>query len=450
MTSEDPDPASPPQRVRRADPVDQNTILNLLLVLIFVLVGGVFAASEMALVSLRQGQLTSLEKQGSRGAKVASLARDPNTFLAAVQIGVTVAGFLSAAYGASTLAPDFAPVLTSIGLPDGAADNVALVLMTLLIAYLSLVLGELVPKRFALQRSAGVALAVAPPLAKFATIMKPVIWFLSVSTNAVVRILGGNPHATNEAMTEDELRDLVGAHESLELDERQILKDVFAATERSVKEVMRPRGSVDFISAQLSLADAIASVRGLPHSRYPVTGASVDDIVGFVHVRDLFDSSSNPPTSTVGDIARDIPVLPGTNRILPAMSLMRREGVHIALVVDEYGGTDGIVTLEDIIEELIGEIRDEYDLQDSFSQTDPTQAGVFDASLSIEDFSEIAGIGLEDGPYETVAGYIIDKLGRIPSVGDTVTIDTSVIEVRALDGHRVAEVQIKSARTDDR
>ncbi len=143
-----------------------------------------------------------------------------------MQIGVTVAGFLSAAYGASTLAPDFAPVLTALGLSDGAADNVALVLMTLLIAYLSLVLGELVPKRFALQRSAGLAVAVAPPLSRFATVMKPVIWFLSISTNAVVRVLGGNPHATNEAMSEEELRDLVGAHESLELDERQILKDV--------------------------------------------------------------------------------------------------------------------------------------------------------------------------------------------------------------------------------
>ncbi len=188
--------------------MDVNTIINLALVLIFVLVGGVFAATEMALVSLRPSQLARLEQEGARGAKVASLARDPNTFLAAVQIGVTVAGFLSAAYGASTLAPDVSPALTAVGLSDGAADNVALVLMTLLIAYLSLVLGELVPKRFALQRSAGLAVAVAPPLSRFATVMKPVIWFLSISTNAIVRILGGNPHATNEAMSEEELRDL--------------------------------------------------------------------------------------------------------------------------------------------------------------------------------------------------------------------------------------------------
>jgi len=429
--------------------MDQNTILNLALVVLFVLVGGVFAATEMALVSLRPSQLAQLERQGARGAKVASLARDPNTFLAAVQIGVTVAGFLSAAYGASTLAPDVAPVLTSLGLPDGAADNVALVLMTLLIAYLSLVLGELVPKRFALQRSAGLARAVAPPLGRFATVMKPVIWFLSISTNAVVRLLGGNPHATNEAMSEEELRDLVGAHESLEVDERQILKDVFDATERSVKEVMRPRGTVAFIPAELNLPEAIAAVRGKPHSRYPVTGESVDDIVGFVHIRDLLDSAASPPASTVRDIARDIPVLPGTNRILPAMSQMRREGVHIALVVDEYGGTDGIVTLEDIVEELVGEIRDEYDELDESSHAEPRRTGIVAASLTIEDFADVTGIALEDGSYETVAGYVIDRLGRIPDVGDSINVDDSVIEVKSLDGHRIAEIEVQPAVVDD-
>lgn len=426
--------------------MDQNTVINLALVLVFVLVGGVFAATEMALVSLRESQLSRLELQGNRGAKVASLARDPNTFLAAVQIGVTVAGFLSAAYGASTLAPDVAPVLASSGLSDGAADTVALVLMTLVIAYMSLVLGELVPKRFALQRSAGLALAVAPPLAKFATVMKPVIWFLSLSTNAVVRILGGDPHATSEEMSEEELRDLVGAHEGLEAVERQILQDVFAATERTVKEVMRPRGRVEFISAHTSIADAIATVHKLPHSRYPVTDKSVDDVIGFVHVRDLLESTSRPEIATVADITREIPLLPSTNRILPAMSQLRRQGVHIALVVDEYGGTDGIVTLEDIVEELVGEIRDEYDLPDELmTQTSRSQAGVFEANLNIEDFASLSGLELTDGSYETVAGFVVHELGRMPAVGDVVTVGVSMLEVTAIDGRRIAEVKLTSA-----
>jgi len=422
--------------------MDQQTLLNFGLVLVFVLVGGVFSATEMALVSLRPSQLDRLEQQGSRGAKVASLARDPNRFLAAVQIGVTVAGFLSAAYGASTLAPDVAPIFTGLGMPDGAADNVALVVMTLVIAYLSLVLGELVPKRFALQKSAGLATAVAPPLSRFATVMRPVIWFLSLSTNAVVRLLGGDPHATNEEMSEDELRDLVGGHEGFEDDERKIVQDVFAATQRTVKEVMQPRHSVVFLSASTSLAEAATNVRDMPHSRYPVTGSSVDDILGFVHVRDLLQAEGDR-TSTIGSLARDIPVLPGTNRILPAMAQMRNDGVHIALVVDEYGGTDGIVTLEDLVEELVGEIRDEYDLPGEPDEShEVRREGVFDGGLNIEDFAEITGIELVDGSYETVAGFVIDQLGRMPEVGDMVEVGDAALTVAELDGRRISQISV--------
>lgn len=423
--------------------MDQYTLINVGLVLVFLLVGGVFAATEMALVSLRESQLGRLEQQGSRGAKVASLARDPNTFLAAVQIGVTVAGFLSAAYGASTLAPDVAPLLVSVGLPEGAADTIALVGMTLFIAYLSLVLGELVPKRFALQRSAGLALAVAPLLARFATLMRPVIWLLSMSTNVVVRVLGGDPHARGEVMTDEELRDLVGAHEGLGVDERRILRDVFAASDRSVKEVMRPRGEVDFLEGDQPIAVAIDAVRQLPHSRYPVTGSSVDDVIGFVHVRDLLDPEALSTGVRVADVMREIVVLPNTNRVLPALSQLRREGVHIALVIDEYGGTDGIVTLEDLIEELVGEIRDEYDLPETDQHL--TQTGdhkIADGGLNIEDFAKQTGIELEDGSYETVAGYVIERLGRMPSVGDTVEVGERRLRVNEMHGHRIATLEI--------
>ena len=422
--------------------MDQQTLLNLALVVAFVLIGGVFAATEMALVSLRPSQLDQLENDGSRGAKVASLARDPNTFLAAVQIGVTVAGFLSAAYGASTLAPDFAPVLTGLGLSDNAADNVALVLMTLLIAYLSLVLGELVPKRFALQKSAGLAKVVAPPLSRFATLMRPIIWLLSVSTNLVVRVLRGDPHAVNDQMSEDELRDLVGGHEGLADDERRIMRDVFSATKRTVKEVMQPRHNVDFLTASMTLGDAATAVRDQPHSRYPVTGTSVDDVLGFVHVRDLLQADLDSK-ALVGSLTRDIPVLPGTNRILPAMASMRSEGVHIALVVDEYGGTDGIVTLEDLVEELVGEIRDEYDGPDEPDEPhEGRRDGMFDAGLNIEDFSELTGIELVDGAYETVAGFVIDQLGRMPEVGDVVEVADATLRVDELDGRRIARIEV--------
>jgi putative hemolysin len=419
--------------------MDSQTLLNVGLVLLFVLVGGVFAATEIALVSLRDSQLTALERKGARGARVAQVARDPNRFLAAVQIGVTVAGFLSAAYGGSTLAPDLAPYLVDLGLGEDAAQTTALVVLTLVIAYLSLVLGELVPKRLALQKSAGVSLAVAPVLDRFATLMRPVIWLLSLSTNALVRLLGGDPHATSEQLTEEELRELVSTHEDLEEDERRILSDVFAATETSVKEVMRPRMDVTFVAGDLTLAEAAVEVRDLPYSRYPVTGEGFDDVLGLLHVRDLLGIDADPDR-LVRDVCRPVLMVPGTKLVLPTVTTMRQEGMHLAVVVDEYGGTDGIVTLEDIVEELIGDIRDEYDVEDRAPSGDPSD---IDGGTSLEDFADDTGIVLRDGGYETVAGYAIALLGHIPAVGERVGVEGGTLEVTEVVGSRVTRLQLR-------
>lgn len=422
--------------------MDSQTWGNIALVLLFILIGGVFAGTEIALVSLRGTQINRLEHQSARGARVAAVARDPNRFLAAVQIGVTVAGFFSAAYGASTIAPDFAPAFETLGASPALATTLALVLLTLVIAYLSLVLGELVPKRIALQSSAKVALAVAPPLDRFATVMRPVIWLLSASTNLLVRLFGADPSATSEEMSEAELRDLVIAHQGLPEDERRIVADVLEATDRSVAEVMRPRGEVRFVAADLTLAEALAQVRDQPWSRYPVTGEDFDDVLGFLHIRELVDAQDRTGLR-VRDVMREIVVLPGTNKLLPSLSRMRREGVHIAVVVDEYGGTDGIVTLEDLVEELVGDIRDEYDIVGSSgAEAREGTAGSFDAGITIEEFTELTGVVLADGPYETVAGYVVARLGRLGVVGDTVDVDGHRIEVAAVDGRRISRVRM--------
>ena len=419
--------------------MDTQTLVNLGLVLVFVLVGGVFAATEIALVSLRESQITAMEGKSARGSRVARVARDPNRFLAAVQIGVTVAGFLSAAYGGSTLAPDLAPYLEQLGLAEPAAETTALVVLTLFIAYLSLVLGELVPKRLAMQKSAGVSLAVAPVLDRFATLMRPVIWLLSVSTNALVRLLGGDPNATNEQLSEQELRELVSTHDALTEQERRMLSDVFAATETNLKEVMRPRGDVTFFAGDVTLDDAARQIRDLPYSRYPVTGDGFDDVVGFLHVRDLLGVTPGDGRR-VSDACRPILMLPGTNRVLPTVATMRHEGVHLAVVVDEYGGTDGIVTLEDLVEELVGEIRDEYDADDDAASRDPS---CLDGGTSLEDFAKATGIELEDGGYETVAGYVIARLGHIPAAGEQVDVDGGVLRVAAVEGNRITHLTLE-------
>jgi len=419
-----------------------DTLLNIGLVFAFILLGGLFAAAEIALVSLREGQLRTLRERGKRGQIVARLAKDPNRFLAAVQVGVTLFGFLSAAFGGATLAGELAPHLEGLGVPQQVAEVAALVLITLVISYFSIVLSELAAKRLALQRAEGVALAFGPALDRIARISKPLIWLLSRSTDFVVRLLGGDPKAAREKMSDEELRHLVTSHEALSAEERQIVEDVFEAGDRQIREVMVPRTEVDFVDASMPVFRAVRFAQDKPHSRYPVMRGSADDIVGFIHVRDLFSPAVNGRSLRVGDIARDTLRLPGTRQVLAALTDMRREGVHLAIVVDEYGGTDGIVTLEDLVEELVGEIRDEYDAEAGHTLRLVSGDVELDGLLNLDAFSDETGIELPDGPYETVAGYIMFCLGRVPQIGDSCSIDGHHLSVVEVDGRRVSRIRV--------
>ena len=422
--------------------------LNIVMVVVFVLIGGAFSGAEIALVSLRESQVRAMgENGGRRGKAVQRLLSDPNRFLAAVQVGVTLAGFFSAAFGASTLSRPFAAWLVGLGLREGLAGTLALVLVTIAISYLSLVVGELTPKRLALQRAEGFSLLVAAPLNAIATLSRPVIWLLSKSTNVLVRLLGGDPAASGESISQEELRDLVTAHESLSSDERRLIGEVFRAGDREVREVMTPRTEVDFLDASMTASRAAKQVSDSSHSRYPVVGRDEDDVLGFVHVRDLL--LPNHPAgraATVGDLVRDVKRLPGTAGVLTALSEMRRENQHLAIVVDEYGGTDGIVTLEDLIEEVIGEIYDEYD-EDVAGEGEERPDGPHevDGLLNLDDFREVTGLQLPEGPYETVAGYVLAELGRLPVVGDTVEVEGRTLTVLELDGRRIARLSVGPA-----
>ncbi|XAS63848.1 hemolysin family protein [Pseudarthrobacter sp. So.54] len=423
--------------------MDSGTLVNFLLVLFFVLLGGVFAGTEMALVSLRESQVRQIEKGGKGGARTAALARSPNRFLSAVQIGVTLSGFFSAAYGASTIAPDIEPLLERLGL-GVAAEPVSFIGMTLLVAYLSLVLGELVPKRLAMQSAVGFTKVLAPPLIIFSQVMRPVIWMLSASTDALVKLLGGDPHASQDSVSSEELWDMIAESDMLEEDSRSILTDVFGAADRSLQEVMRPRPEVIFISGDVSIATARSMVRDGPFSRYPVIGRTADDVLGYIHIRDLMPQGEEHHEGTVKEIVREILPLPGTNRVLPSLARMRREGHHIALVVDEYGGTDGIVTLEDLVEELVGEIYDEYDTgadhEDRVSVVNGSTD--VDGGLILQEFESATGIVLPEGHYETVAGFVMDRLGRLPHTGDRVEVPGHLLTVVAMDGLRTTRVRV--------
>lgn len=418
-------------------------ISSILIVVGLIVTGGLFVAAEIALISLRESQVKQLALRGKRGAIVAKLAANPNRLLGALQVGVTLTGFLSAALGAEKLGVYVIPWLEDIGMQPNSATTASLIGVTLVIAYFSLVFGELVPKRLALFRTEQIALASAIFIDFVANLFRPIIWVLSHSTNLIVRLFGIDPKEQRTAISEEELLDLVAGHAALTDEERDIVEEVFNASERQVHEVMVPRTEVDFMDASLTVGKAIALAIEKAHSRYPVVRGSSDEVIGFIHVRDLLDTSLANSNAKIQELARNIMYLPGTKAILPALTEMRKQRQHLAIVLDEYGGTDGIVTLEDLVETLIGDIRDEYD-SDEVEISEESHTGDFeiDGLISLEDLQEESGVELPEGPYETAGGFVMHYLGRIPVENDIVGVNGVRITVLSMEGKRAGRLLI--------
>lgn len=418
-------------------------VSSILIVVGLIVTGGLFVAAEIALISLRESQVKQLAMRGKRGAIVAKLAANPNRLLGALQVGVTLTGFLSAALGAEKLGVYVIPWLEDLGIPENSAATTSLIGVTLVIAYFSLVFGELVPKRLALFRTEQIALSSALFIDFVANLFRPIIWVLSHSTNLIVRLFGIDPKEQRTAISEEELLDLVAGHAALTDEERDIVEEVFNASERQVHEVMVPRTEVDFMDASLTVGKAISLAIEKAHSRYPVVRGSSDEVVGFIHVRDLLDTSLATSNAKIQELARNIMYLPGTKGILPALTEMRKQRQHLAIVLDEYGGTDGIITLEDLVETLIGDIRDEYDT-DEVEISEESRTGDFeiDGLISLEDLQEETGVELPEGPYETASGFVMHYLGRIPVEQDIVGVNGVRITVLSMEGKRAGRLLI--------
>ena len=411
------------------------------LVLLLIFLGSFFVAAEIALISLREGQIKQLK--GKRGARVAKLTENPNRFLAAAQVGVTVTGFLSAALGAEKLGIFVEPKLINAGFSEGSARTLSIILVTLVIAYFSLVLGELVPKRLALFRTEAISLNSSYIIEGMARFFRPIIWLLSKSTDFVVRLFGIDPKEQRSQISEEELMELVSGHNALTEEEREIVEEVFNTSEKLVNEVMVPRTEVDFMDGSLTVGKAIELAVELSHSRYPVVRGSSDEVVGFIHVRDLLDKSNANPNSKIQDLARPIMYLPGTKGVLPSLTEMRNQRQHLAIVLDEYGGTDGIVTLENLVECLIGDIQDEYDYEDNEIGSESHTGDLeIDGLTSLDDLENETTITLPEGPYKTVSGFIMHFLGRMPKERDAISINGVKLVVLTLEGHRVGQVLI--------
>jgi len=425
----------------------EGVLQSIAIVLGLIALGGIFAAAEIALISLRESQVKQISVKGKRGARVFKLSKNPNRFLAAVQVGITLCGFLSAALGAEQLGKYVIPELESVGISSQYSEIISIVAITLVIAYISLVFGELVPKRLALYKSESIALATASTLDFVATIFRPIIWLLSHSTDLILKIFGINSKMQQNQISEVELMELVSGHADLTKEEREIVEEVFNASDRLIHEIMVPRTEVDFLDASLSISQARKMAVELAHSRYPVVRGSSDEVIGFLHVRDLLNPKLDDAQITIMELIRNILFLPGTKGVLPALTEMQTKRQHIAIVLDEYGGTDGIVTLENLVECLIGEIHDEYDPHEADKTFEKRTGDIeLDGLISLEELQEVSGISLPEGPYETLSGFTMHYLGRIAQANDVIKINGARFTIISMNGKRVGQILL--ARDD--
>jgi putative hemolysin len=415
--------------------------LRIVIVVLLVLGNAIFVAAEYALVTARRSRLEERAEHGGRGARTAlRLLDNPVRFISTVQVGITVSAILLGAIGEPLLSDLMDPPLST---------TVSFLIAFAILTYVSVVVGELVPKAVALQKAELLAIALAVPLDWLARFAYPLVWVLDKSANVVLRVLRVKPAPAGMiAYTREDIRHSVAAAEDvgeLEQAEEEMLYKVFDFASKEVAEVMVPRPDVVAISADMPPEEALATVVDSPYTRYPVYRNSLDEIIGILHVRDLFAAMHDLGIANVrlGSIARPAYVVPETKDLAALLADFRREKQHMAIVVDEYGIVDGIVTLEDLLEEIVGEIEDEFDLPDtSIERIDDNRVRI-DGSYTIDDFNEMFQTELEQDGYHTMAGLVFGELGRAPEVGDSMVVDGVRLTVLEVEGSRIVRLEVE-------
>jgi putative hemolysin len=407
--------------------------VEIALVIVLILINAALSGSEMALVTLRESQVNRLAAESERGRRLAALTADPNRFLSTIQIGITLAGFLASATAAVSLAE---PLVAPLGVLGSAAEPVAVVIVTVILSYLTLVLGELAPKRIAMQKAPQWALLAAGPLAVVAGLARPLVWLLARSTEGIVRLIGLDPHAVRDEVSEEEIRDLISTSGTIPAAQRSILQGALELDERRLWQVLVPRADVVFVDAQHSAASARDALIEAGLSRAPVMGTSEDDVLGFVHLRQLVAG-----TGLVHEYVRPALVLPDSAGVLQALARMQRSRGQFALVVDEFGSIAGIVTLEDLLEEIVGEIYDEFDRDTASVIHRPGGEIELAGSFPAHDLTDL-GIELPAGRHATVAGILLEAFGEIPPVGATATVGSYQMSVLDVTHRAILRIKI--------
>jgi CBS domain containing-hemolysin-like protein len=415
-------------------------LLELVGVGALILLNAFFVAAEYGLVTARRTRIVELQHQGNRRAReVLRITSDPPRFIAAMQLGVTLTSLAIGAIGEQALSKLFDEFLATV---------LAVVLAYLLLTFLHVVIGELVPKGIALGHSEGTALFVVAPVRVFFIVMRPLIWFLQRSTEIVLRWLGLQPpSADDDVHSEAELRMLVSQsteHGEIEQQEQEMLYKVFDFADKEAKDVMVPRPEVVALSIDLPPEQCLEAVMDSPFTRYPVYRETLDNVVGILHVRDLFRALRDRGMHEVKveDIIRPAHIVPETKDLAALLGEFRRANQHMAVVVDEYGDMEGIVTLEDLLEEIVGDIEDEFDLPDESIEQIDEDTVVIDGTFPIDDFNQRFNTSMPAEDYHTMAGFVFGLLGRQPEKGDTIMHDGMRFDILEVEGSRILKLAV--------
>lgn len=421
--------------------------VQIVAIVLLIAAQGYFVAAEIALVSARHSALQTAADRGSAGARAAvRLVDDPTRLLSTISVAITLCGFAASALMAVTFEKPVAAWFRSLGLPwmNGIASGLAVFCVTILVTYVTVVLGELTPKRLGLQRAEKVATSVALPVTWLATAVAPLIWFLSRSTDLVSPLIGVKPGLGKPGVTEEEIKLLVTEQGSLLEEEKRMIREVFELGDTVAREIMVPRVDAEMLEDTLTIGEALPNFRSTGFSRMPVFHDDADSVVGIALLKDLLTPIANGKRDEPLKTCTRQPVfVPETKPILDLLQEMRSSHNHMVVVVDEHGGTAGIVTIEDIVEEVIGEIADEFDRDYRYVNQVSDRVWLVDGRLPVEDAIEKLGLDVpESEEYDTLAGWVLMELGHIPVVGERVQVDGADVRVQAVRRRRIARLRV--------
>nr|WP_319489792.1 hemolysin family protein [uncultured Caproiciproducens sp.] len=429
-----------------------NDFLSILLLLALILVNAFFAASEIAIITLNDNKIRKMAEDGNKkAAKVLKLTENSSRFLATIQVGITLSGFLTSASASQSFAGKLTALLSFLPLSTGLIYGISTVLITVLLSYFSLVFGELVPKKIAMQRAEELSFKFIGILNGTSTVFRPFISFLSFSTNIVMKMLGFDPNASEQTVTEEEILMMVDAGEEKGVigeSAKDMISNIFDFNDITASEIMTHRTEVDAVEDTATIQDVVNLSIADGHSRIPVYREDLDEVLGVIYVKDLLQyiGCELDGKTKITDLMRPAYFVPESKRCSQLFTEMTEWRTQIAIVVDEYGGTEGIITMEDLLESIVGNIQDEYDHEEEEIHKVDDHKFTVDGGTSIDEISDLVGIELPEGDYDTIAGLVVEMLGRIPKPNEnpSVQIRNLTLTVQKVEDRRISKILVET------